>query len=287
MKTKVKRPSLCALQSSRALNRALTCGRLLLAALLPMLFARADLFLERTLREYQARYHYLTGAYVEWPHNYQAPAPHFPPDGFYGDPLKDPDLGVIVVQNLSDTFLYTKCMGSPLYVWFAKTSDGQENIEGCSSVPTYTADDFLDLINAGLINRSNYVWALSRLREHIRSLKWLNMFSGFGFDGLEERNGYAGAPQFGDAKALAAASWANSAWTDCQGYPACRIKRYEYIQDYGEPYWYVKLANVRGRVQVDLTKYPNSQAYLYLLVNPLLSAYPPPPCESDVSNEPP
>src|SRR6266478_3402092 len=59
----------------------------LLCGLFCVLSAQAELHVEQVQRDFQARYHVITGNYIQWPScsRGQSPAPAFPKDGFYGD----------------------------------------------------------------------------------------------------------------------------------------------------------------------------------------------------------
>src|SRR5437867_11406077 len=82
--------------------------------------ALAELRVEQVQRDFQARYHLVTGGYLTWPKcsGSESPAPHFPKDGFYGDIIQDPDKGVEVVRDLVQKFysanvIYTNFINAP------------------------------------------------------------------------------------------------------------------------------------------------------------------------------
>src|SRR5438552_9069931 len=100
MKTVITRPNQCGegckITTPGARLAAAGCVVLAIFSLSSLDSLRAGV--EQVQRDFQARYHLVTGNYLQWPQCSagQTPAPQFPKDGFYGDLTEDPDEGVMV-----------------------------------------------------------------------------------------------------------------------------------------------------------------------------------------------
>jgi hypothetical protein len=110
-----------------ALRRRLPPLPLLLSLLCAAAAAngQGNIPIERAQREYQARFCFTQGYYCLWPNRSCCPAPPFPPDGFYGDLEKNPQLGKVLVQDLISQFNYEH-----IYTWFLYSTNGVQDIEG-------------------------------------------------------------------------------------------------------------------------------------------------------------
>ena len=106
--------------------------------------------IERLQREFQGRYSLLSARdswsprYVPWPAcECGTPAPHFPPDNFYGDLDRNPALARLLVEDLATKFL-TNWYGSdrldaqPIYMYFLATADGVFKVEGAAAISNYS-----------------------------------------------------------------------------------------------------------------------------------------------------
>ncbi len=147
-------------------------------------FAYTGLPIERAQRDFQARYHYLTGGYVGWPNCRcgNGKAPHFPPDGFYGDALDDPEFAASLVQDLADKFFRM----ASIYNQFVAGS-----IDGLVTVPYYTAHDMPSLNS---VTTTNYPADLVKLQNHIARLTTLK--ANASQTALEQRVAFCEAPDF-------------------------------------------------------------------------------------------
>src|SRR6266567_470968 len=116
----------------------------LLVGLFPLASARAELRIEQAQRDYQARYHLLTGGYLQWPtcSKGQSPAPQFPKDGFYGDLTQDPDEAVVVIQDLVQKFY----SNNVIYGSFVNVTNGFDGLSNVTAITTYTETDMQPVI---------------------------------------------------------------------------------------------------------------------------------------------
>src|SRR5262245_21321665 len=102
-------------------------GLFLLLAVLLAKPAMADVSVEGTQRMLQGRYYYLTGQYLRWPGCPcgNSPAPHFPPEKFYGDLSRNREFGAQLVRDLWSQF-----QSAGIVQVFFNTPDGITGIEG-------------------------------------------------------------------------------------------------------------------------------------------------------------
>ena len=147
----------------------------LLAALLLPQTLRASLPIEEVQREFQARYYFINGSYVQWPAcACQTPAPAFPTNGFYGDLDHNPVLAVQLVQDLANKFFPGY---NPLYGNFLNTPDGSSGIDGqASPPPNYTDTDFPTSVNGvdlTLVTMDSYPNCFPILRGYIETLNYV------------------------------------------------------------------------------------------------------------------
>jgi RHS repeat-associated protein len=131
-------------------------------------------------RELQARYFVLSSNYIVWPPcPCGSPAPHFPPEGFYGDLDKDRVLAASLAQNIADNF-YTAFFASGHWLKTNSLEGLQINVGTGYVVPpsTYTLTDVpssvgsLDLENP---TTNNYGDCLKKLSGYVTEL---NLFLG-------------------------------------------------------------------------------------------------------------
>lgn len=135
--------------------------------------------LEKTLRDYQARYHQIYAVngdstkYVIWPACRHRPAPPFPKDEFYGDPEQDPEMGVTVVKALFDAFYSSQ---DSIFGNFVKTTDGRADVEGQTSISYYSIQDFnAPVTNSSSITTTNYIGVLRKLRLYVQMLQFVTL----------------------------------------------------------------------------------------------------------------
>ena len=173
--------------------------------------------IERVLREYQAKYHFVwstkndeskkaSAPYVEWPAGYNGPAPHFPPDGFYGDLDKDPDMGVIVVSALQGVF---RDDHNGVYFYYAKGTSSDQ-LAGDVAIVPYRRGDFPAL--DATPDRGTYAGVLSSLASYVQSLKY---FSVTALTLRDCARHYGDSPRCcssGAAEGAAASVWLASSW---------------------------------------------------------------------------
>ncbi len=156
---------------------------ILVAALCLAGTARAGIGIEKAQRELQGRFYSVSGGqYLTWPPcPCGKPAPHFPPDNFYGDLENNRPYAAMLVSNLAVNFY-----GPGWLTFFAKTSDGIENVENCSNAPpSYTANDFpgevlpgVDLEHSTGITTSNYPACFTNLQNYILRCRYINVGGG-------------------------------------------------------------------------------------------------------------
>ena len=148
-----------------------------LAALLFPLTSAARLPIEEVQREFQARYYFINGSYVQWPAcSCQTPAPAFPADGFYGDLDHNPVFAVQLVQDLANQFY-----GTVLYQNFLNTPDGITGIKDQVNQPAnYQQGDVspivdgIDMSSPGSIDSSNFTNCFQVLRGYIEKLNYVS-----------------------------------------------------------------------------------------------------------------
>ena len=125
---------------------------------------------EKVMREFQARYHYVCTNFYIWPDCYGGPAPSYPKDGFYGDIEEDPELGVRLVNSLKTAF------EGGLYVNFLNSSlEGKTDDDLSYYNITYLWGDF----QFPTVTASNYMSVLKQIEDSVYLLKYPNFFLGF------------------------------------------------------------------------------------------------------------
>jgi hypothetical protein len=131
--------------------------------------APARIPIEEVQRELQGRYYYLTGKYFLWPANQCGkPAPHFPPNDFYGDLDGESGkaLAVDLVRNLASNFYSPPWPQSPVYASFAATTNGFDGLQGRTDLlwgwmPQYTVDNVPSMIGDADMQSPNPINASS------------------------------------------------------------------------------------------------------------------------------
>jgi len=125
--------------------------------------ANAQITVEQVQRDFQVRYHTLTGGYLTWPNcSAGTPAPNFPKNGFYGDLTGDPSQGVVLVQDLVKKFY----SDNVIFNQFVNDSSG---LEGVSQIPMYTGADMHALDPAG-VDTNNFQASLANISDDIKKL---------------------------------------------------------------------------------------------------------------------
>ncbi len=172
-----------ALQNRNAGGMTLVRARMaiVVAALCLAGTARAGIGIEKAQRELQGRFYSVSGGgYLTWPPcPCGKPAPHFPPDNFYGDLENNRPYAAMLVSNLAVNFYWPGWLP-----FFVKTSDGIENIENCSNAPpSYAVNDFpgdvvagVDLWYATGITTSNYPACFTYLQNYILRCRYINVY---------------------------------------------------------------------------------------------------------------
>jgi RHS repeat-associated protein len=133
----------------------------------------AGLQVEQVQRDFQVRYHLLTGGYVQWPQcsGGQSPAPQFPKDGFYGDLTQDPDKGVEVVSNLVQKFYADNI----IYTSFVKATNGFSDLEGVSNIVTFASSDMQPILTSADVTTNNYLDRLKTIASRMNDLTLLSV----------------------------------------------------------------------------------------------------------------
>ena len=132
--------------------------------------------IERVQRDFQARYHQVTGGYVDWPKCNEAngtPAPHFPKDGFYGDILLDPAKGVELVRDLAKKF-DRDTINDELVIYdkFVNAPNGYATLDAAppTSINNYGDVDMLPGILWSQVDENNYLQKLQLLETQMAKL---------------------------------------------------------------------------------------------------------------------
>jgi RHS repeat-associated protein len=136
--------------------------------------ALAQLNVERVQRDFQARYHIVTGGYLAWPKCSagESPAPQFPKDGFYGDISQNPDKGVEIVTNLVQNFY----IDNIIYTGFVNLTNGFDDLEGASNIVNYTEGDMVT-IDPSEVDVDNFQQKLQVLETQILRLQFIRAAS--------------------------------------------------------------------------------------------------------------
>jgi hypothetical protein len=241
----------------------------------------AQLQVEQVQRDYQARYHYVTGRYLQWPEcgDGQTPAPQFPKNGFYGDLTQDPDKGVEVVSNLVQNFYWA----SPIYASFVKATN-YNDLQGASTIATYSAADLQPIPQASDVNASNYMDLLSTIAAHLAGMNFFRVQASQLTSIADTKVSYSRADCGGSAcncvsvqgcvtNNHASTSWGTMAFYDpvlgcAQGQvsSATQYTRISVVYDSGSFVGRAQAAarNARGRITADLTAYASGKASIYL-----------------------
>ncbi len=146
----------------------------ILLVILSLSFIRtAAAGVEQVQRDVQARYHLLTGGYLQWPQCAagQTPAPQFPKDGFYGDLVEEQDLGVKIVQDLVQKF-YTDNI---IYTYFIHATNGYSDLVNVSAITNYIQSDMEPIIHASDVTKINYLDELQAVATQIAKLKLIKV----------------------------------------------------------------------------------------------------------------
>ncbi len=148
---------------------ALALGAVLMQWAAP---AVAQPHIEQVQRDFQIRYHAVTGGYLDWPKcsGGETPAPRFPKDGFYGDISQDPDKGVALVQDLVQQFYSDKI----IYNRFVK-ANGFGDLDGVPSLPMYTSSDMEPIPSPAGVTSATYPAVLQAVANALAKLKFLSV----------------------------------------------------------------------------------------------------------------
>jgi RHS repeat-associated protein len=139
--------------------------------------------IEYVQREFQGRYHFLTGQYVQWP---LSPGPtgrlpsRFTPEGFYGDLDHNGAFAATLVAHLAGHFY--PLAGDGFIHHFLRTTNGITGLETNSvNAPRFTLDDFpaavpgtsAILTDPATITVANCGACLSTLQSYIERCIWV------------------------------------------------------------------------------------------------------------------
>ena len=131
----------------------------------------AALTIEEVQRDFQARYHAATGSYLTWPPcSKGTPAPAFPKKGFYGDLNENPDLAVLLVQDLVEKFYFD----DPIYTNFMNAGN-QSDFQGVSALPDNFSEGAMTSDIWTNVTTANYSTYLTNLDTNLQQLRLIKI----------------------------------------------------------------------------------------------------------------
>ncbi|QNN21540.1 RHS repeat-associated core domain-containing protein [Planctomycetales bacterium ZRK34] len=205
---------------------------------------------EKAMRDFQIRYHTVTGNYYTWPKCFgcggnKAATPHYPADYFYGKTLTDREM-VILVMALRDAF-----WGTNVYLSFLKYDpEGQEDIQH------FTSSDMPEILSTTV--ESNYRGTCQTISQYIKQLKYLEQSCSM--EDREEKCSDGFMPTLQEARDLADFMWQyDSTWYEpFEGQFRIEDGFREYGGGTGYMAWQI---SSRGKLKADMSAFsPSDQA---------------------------